>query len=264
VTLSASLRLDSLRSLGSALAAKRPNCTRGERCRSPRRAPQQETRGGVRRIAMNLGRLSRDRARGARDPGKFRRDPAKVVRGPRKLRRDLSEGCTGTSQASARPERRLHGDLASFGATERRLRGTLATLRRDRAKVARGPRKLRRDRAKVAPDSRLPPTRAPPLTLQSSTLAPHVSCWGALRGERHRSPRVQLGLFAARAEPSERSESRRSEALRVTRVSKRKPTARLDACREAEVLSANPGAAPSGSFLASALVRGRFRDRAPM
>jgi hypothetical protein len=43
--LSASLRLDSLRSLGSALAAGGPNCTRGERCRSPRRAPQQETRG---------------------------------------------------------------------------------------------------------------------------------------------------------------------------------------------------------------------------
>jgi hypothetical protein len=32
IYLSASLRLDSLRSLGSALAAERPNCTRGELC----------------------------------------------------------------------------------------------------------------------------------------------------------------------------------------------------------------------------------------
>jgi hypothetical protein len=39
--LSASLRLDSLRSLGSALAAERPNCTRGERCRSDAAPPEE-------------------------------------------------------------------------------------------------------------------------------------------------------------------------------------------------------------------------------
>jgi hypothetical protein len=74
-----------------------------------------------------------------------------------------------------------------------------------------------RPAAAVAPEfvaSRVPR----PVHMGVSPPAVALVLLGGLRGERHRSPRVQLGHSAARAEPSERSESRRIEALRVTLV----------------------------------------------
>ena len=151
----------------------RPGCGDGRSGRAPRARALRPRR---------LGRRPRVPGRRAwqsiSDVGRPSRDPKRLSRAPRRPPRD-PETVASRSQAAASRSQTVASRVRS-------------TTWRSRTVISRSP--------------------SPGTTSDHDRTATPRACLllGGFRGERHRSPRVGVGLYAAAAEPSGRSESRRS------------------------------------------------------